>query len=182
MRARASSSRVMRTAWLIHIVSAVPHRKHIEWQSKIRADSNLSGAIMKPSSIFSVRPSVFAVALIVLGVDTIHAQVTPGAGGSIIGQPPGQSPSSIIGQPVPGQPGSASGQPAPGQGGVKSMQRYPGAGSTGGRDVTRDALDRANRDAADINLDGRIDPGEAARMPGGSPQPGVPSGSVPLPR
>lgn len=137
---------------------------------------------MKPSSIFSVRPSVFAVALIVLGADAIHAQVTPSAGGAIIGQPPGQAPNSVIGQPAPGQPGSALGQPAPGQGGVNSLQRYPGTGSTGRRDVTRDALDRANRDAADINLDGRIDPGEAARMPGGNPQPGVPSGATPLPR
>jgi hypothetical protein len=137
---------------------------------------------MKPSSIFSLRPSVFAVALIVLGVDAIHAQVTPGAGGSIVGHPSGQSPSPIIGQPVPGQPGSALGQRAPGQGGVNSVQPYPGTGSTGGRDVTRDALERANRDAADINLDGRIDPGEAARMPGGNPQPRVPSGATPLPR
>ncbi len=47
---------------------------------------------MKPSSIFSVRPSVFAIALLVLDMDAIHAQVAPGAGGSIIGQPPGQSP------------------------------------------------------------------------------------------
>lgn len=129
---------------------------------------------MKSLSIFSVRPSALAIALLVLGVDTIHAQVAPGAGGAIVGQPPGQAPSSVIGQPVPGgagQPGSALSQPVPGQGGAASTRPYPGAGSAGGRDVTREALDRANRDAADINLDGRIDPAEAARMPG-TPPPG----------
>lgn len=140
---------------------------------------------MRASSIFSVRPSapyVLAIALLVLGMDVVHAQVTPGAGGAIIGQPPGQAPTSIIGQPVPGppalgQPGSALSQPVPGQGGAAPTPPYPGAGSAGGRDVTRDALDRANRDAANINLDGRIDPGEAARMPGITPP-----GRTPLPR
>src|SRR5579871_3360207 len=111
---------------------------------------------MKPSYIFSACPPAFAVALMVFGMGSIHAQVTPAAGGSIIGQPPGRG-STIIGQPPRGQAGSTLGYPG------------PGSGSTGGRDVTRDALDRANRDAADINLDGRIDPGEAARLPGISP-------------
>jgi hypothetical protein len=161
---------------------------------------------MKSSSSFSVRPSAaLAIALLVpvLGVDAIHAQVVPGAGGPVIGQTPGQAPSSIIGQPVPGggqpapgqpgsalnqpvpgggqpapgQPGSALSQPVPGQGGAATTRPYPGTGSAGGRDVTRDALDRANRDAASINLDGRIDPGEAARMPGITPP-----GRTPLPR
>src|SRR3569623_189753 len=142
---------------------------------RFEQDWNLQGAIMKSSSIFSVRPSVpsvLAIALLVLGADAIHAQVVPGAGGAIVGQPPGQGPSSIIGQPpgvgppALGQPGSALSQPVPGQGGAATTPPYPGAGSGGGRDVTRDALARANRDAASINLDGRIDPGEAARMPG----------------
>jgi len=143
---------------------------------------------MKSSSIFSVRPSVpsvLAIALLVVGADAIHAQVVPGAGGAIVGQPPGQAPSSIIGQPTPGvgppalgQPGSALSQPVPGQGGVAPTPPYPGAGSAGGRDVTREALDRANRNAADINLDGRIDPGEAARMPGTT----TPPRGTPLPR
>ena len=141
---------------------------------------------MKSSSIFSVRPTAaLAIALLalVLGVDAIHAQVVPGAGGAIVGQPPGQAPSSIIGQPTPGvgppalgQPGSALSQPVPGQGGVAPTPPYPG--SAGGRDVTKDALDRANRNAADINLDGRIDPGEAARMPGTT----TPPRGTPLPR
>lgn len=141
---------------------------------------------MKSSSIFSVRPTAaLAIALLalVLGVDAIHAQVVPGAGGAIVGQPPGQAPSSIIGQPTPGvgppalgQPGSSLSQPVPGQGGVAPTPPYPG--SAGGRDVTKDALDRANRNAADINLDGRIDPGEAARMPGTT----TPPRGTPLPR
>jgi hypothetical protein len=138
---------------------------------------------MKSSPIFSVcscAPSVLAIALLVLEMNVVHAQVPPG--GAIIGQPPGQAPSSIIGQPVPGppvlgQPGSALSQPVPGQGGAASTPPYPGAGSASGRDVTKDALDRANRDAANINLDGRIDPGEAARMPGITPP-----GRTPLPR
>lgn len=131
---------------------------------------------MKPSSIFSARPSTFAVALIVFGIASIYAQVTFGAGSSIIGQPPGQA-SSIIGQPVPGQAGSALGHPAPGQGGMGSMQpNYPGTSSTGDRDMVRDKLDRANREAADIDRDGRISPEEASRLPGGT----LPSGtSVP---
>ena len=141
---------------------------------------------MKSSSIFSVRPTAalaIALLVLVLGVDAIHAQVVPGAGGAIVGQPPGQAPSSIIGQPTPGvgppalgQPGSALSQPVPGQGGVAPTPPYPG--SAGGRDVTKDALDRANRNAADINLDGRIDPGEAARMPGTT----TPPRGTPLPR
>ena len=141
---------------------------------------------MKSSSIFSVRPTAalaIALLVLVLGVDAIHAQVVPGAGGAIVGQPPGQAPSSIICQPTPGvgppalgQPGSALSQPVPGQGGVAPSPPYPG--SAGGRDVTKDALDRANRNAADINLDGRIDPGEAARMPGTT----TPPRGTPLPR
>ncbi len=142
---------------------------------------------MKSSSIFSVRrsvPSALTIALLVLGADAIHAQVGPGAGGAMVGQPPGQGPSSIIGQPPPGggllgQPGSASSRAVPEQGGAATTPTapYPGAGSTG-RDVTREALDRANRNAADINLDGRIDPGEAARMPGTT----TPPRGTPLPR
>ncbi len=141
---------------------------------------------MKSSSIFSVRPTAcigHRTARSRSGVDAIHAQVVPGAGGAIVGQPPGQAPSSIIGQPTPGvgppalgQPGSALSQPVPGQGGVAPTPPYPG--SAGGRDVTKDALDRANRNAADINLDGRIDPGEAARMPGTT----TPPRGTPLPR
>src|SRR6185437_44415 len=127
----------------------------MEWQSKIRGRfglitvSNLPGGVMKPSSIFSVRSCTFAVALTILGIDTIHAQIAPEAGGAIIGQPPGQSPSPVIGRPVPGQPASL------GQGRVNQVQPSSGIGSTGGRDVTMDALERANRDAADINLDSR---------------------------
>ncbi|HEX8875072.1 MAG TPA: hypothetical protein VF780_10635 [Nitrosospira sp.] len=117
---------------------------------------------MKPSCISSVCPPAFAVALIIFGMGPVYAQVPPGGGSSIIGQPPGRS-SNIIGQPPRGQSGMVPFQP-----------NYPASGSTGGRDVTKDALDRATRDAADINLDGRIDPAEAARMPGGTLSPGTP--------
>jgi hypothetical protein len=140
---------------------------------------------MKTSSIFSVPSCTFAVALIITGIDTIHAQIAPQAGGTTIGQPPSQSPNPVIGEPMPGRPGSGLGQPGSlRQGDVNQVRPYGGTNSTGGRDVTMDALDRANRDAADINLDSRIDPGEAARMPGISsrPRPGVPSTGIPINR
>ncbi|SEK82065.1 hypothetical protein [Nitrosovibrio tenuis] len=126
---------------------------------------------MKSSLIFFAHPLALAITLMVSGIGAIHAQVTPGPAGSIVGQPPGQA-GSIIGQP-----------PAPGQSGTGSMQsNYPGTGSTAGRDVVRDKLDRANREAADIDRDGRISPEEASRLPGGSLPPPTPPGGTPLPR
>lgn len=139
---------------------------------------------MKPSSMLT-QPLVLAGALF-LGAGVIHAQVTPGPGGSIVGQPPGQGSSgqsgAIIGQPVPGQSGSTPAQPMPGQRGSTLRQpapgqtapihpSYPDAGSTTGRDPIRDRLDRTNREAADVNRDGIISPEEASRIPPGTPLP-----------
>src|SRR5687768_1251451 len=110
---------------------------------------------MKLSSILTAQSLVLGGAFF-LGVGAIHAQVTPGPGGSIVGQPPGQGSSErsgIIGQPAPGQGGSTPGQPGqsgsvprqplPGQTGP-THPSSPGAGSTTGRDPIRDRLDRAN--------------------------------------
>lgn len=125
---------------------------------------------MKFSSRVAVRSLAFAGVLIFMGTGA-HAQLTPGPGGSIVGQPPGQGGQgqggSIIGQP-PGPGGSAAGQPAPGGSGSTLVEP---PGSTIGNDPARDKLDRANREAADIDRDGRISPNEASRMPPGTPLP-----------
>ena len=138
------------------------------------------------SSIFPIGPLKVALALVFLGITGANqAQVTPGAGGtagvppasgqgsSVIGQPPRGAGTPIIGQPAPGgqtgstlpQPqssGSRIGQPAPGT---------PGSSSTMGSDPSRDRLNRTNREAADIDRDGRLSPEEAARIPPGIPLP-----------
>jgi len=105
-----------------------------------------------------------------LGSGAIHAQLTPGPGGSMVGQPPGQDSSgqggSIIGQPPTGQSGSMPGQAVPRQ----TAPITPGQPGTG-YDPVRDKLDRMRRDAADINRDGRISPEEASRIPPGTPLP-----------
>jgi hypothetical protein len=128
---------------------------------------------MKLSSIFPVKPLMLA-GVFFLGSGSIHAQLTPGPGGSIVGQPPGQGSSgqsgSIIGQPPPGQSGSMPGQAVPGQS-TPITPGQPGAGSTIGNDPVRDKLERTKRDAADIDRDGRISPEEASRIPPGSPLP-----------
>lgn len=126
-------------------------------------------------SMITVRPFLLASAFC-LGSGALHAQVTPGPGGSIVGQPPAQGSSgqsgSIIGQPPPGQIGSTPGQPVPGTPGQSgSTTSQPGYGSTIGNDPVRDKLDRTKRDAADVDRDGRISPEEASRMPGGNPLP-----------
>lgn len=127
---------------------------------------------MKLSSMLT-QPLVLA-GVFFLGAGVIHAQVTPGPGGSIVGQPPGQGSSgqsgAIIGQPVPGQRDSTLRQPAPGQT-APIHPSYPDAGSTTGRDPIRDRLDRTNREAADVNRDGIISPEEASRIPPGTPLP-----------
>lgn len=124
---------------------------------------------MRMARSFSFAPLAFAGALILTGAD-VRAQLTPGPGGSIVGQPPGQGGQgqggSIIGQP-PGQSGATATQPVPGQSGSTP----PGPGSTGGSDPVRDKLDRTNREAADIDRDGRISPNEASRIPPGTPLP-----------
>jgi hypothetical protein len=147
------------------------------------------GRVMKLnpiSSAFPVGPLKIAVVFLFLCVtDPSQAQVTPGTGGtpgvppappqgsSVIGQPPQGQGTSIIGQPTPGghsgstvpQPqtsGSRIGQPVPGQ---------SGSSSTIGSDPSRDRLNRTNREAADIDRDGRLSPEEAARIPPGTPLP-----------
>ncbi len=137
---------------------------------------------MEFTTTSTVRSLVFTT-LICLGWGTVHAQVISGPGGAagaqpvpgqdrpVIGQPqPGQGP--VIGQPMPGGQtganvpqsdfsGSRVGRPQPGQSGYN-----PGLGS----DPARNSLDRAKREAADIDRDGRLSPEEASRMPPGIPQ------------
>src|SRR5687768_12647914 len=124
-------------------------------------------------SLILTQPLVLAGAFF-LGAGVVHAQVTPGPGGSIVGQPPGQGSSgqsgSIIGQPPAGQSGSMPGQAVPGQS-TPITPGQPGTGSTNGSDPVRDKLERTKRDAADIDRDGRISPEEASRIPPGSPLP-----------
>jgi hypothetical protein len=129
------------------------------------------------SSAFPVSPFRVVVALVFLGITGVsQAQVTPGTGGtagvplapgqgsSVIGQPPQGAGAPVIGQPPPGgqSGGSRIGQPAPGAG---------GSSSTIGSDPSRDRLNRTNREAADIDRDGRLSPEEAARIPPGTPLP-----------
>lgn len=114
---------------------------------------------MKGYSIFTARPLVLAGAFLVAS-GLAYAQLTPGPGGSIVGQPPGQN-SNIIGQPVPGQGAPAPYPPVPGI--------QPDSRITTGTDAVKDKLNRANREAADIDRDGRISPEEASRVPPGAP-------------
>ncbi|SCX51107.1 hypothetical protein SAMN05720354_11030 [Nitrosospira sp. Nsp1] len=114
---------------------------------------------MKRYSIFVARPLVLASAFF-LAPGFAYAQVTPGPGGSIVGQPPGQN-NNIIGQPVPGQ---SSPPPYPPVSGSQSDSRI-----ITGTDPVKDKLNRANREAADIDRDGRISPEEASRIPPGTP-------------
>ena len=137
-------------------------------------------------SAFPVRPLKVVVALVFLSITgATQAQVTPGTGGyagipsapgqgsSVIGQPPQRQGGPVIGQPTPGGPagstlpqpqtsGSRIGQPVPGQGDSSSVI---------GSDPSRDRLNRTNREAADIDRDGRLSPEEAARIPPGTPLP-----------
>jgi hypothetical protein len=137
------------------------------------------------SPAFPVGALTVALALVFLGINgTSQAQVTPGTGGtagvpprpgqgsSVIGQPPQAPGGSIIGQPAAGGQtgtlpqqstgGSSIGQPPPG---------LSGYSSTPGSDPVRDKLNRTNREAADIDRDGRLSPEEAARIPPGTPLP-----------
>lgn len=120
---------------------------------------------MKPSSILPARSLAFAGALILIITGSTHAQL-------VGGQPaPGQN-RSIIGQPPSGQSGSIVGQPPAGQSGARPPQlNYPNAGPMTGSDPVRDKLNQTNREAADIDRDGRISPEEASRIPPGTPLP-----------
>jgi hypothetical protein len=159
------------------------------------------GRVMKLnpiSSAFPAGPLKIAVVFLFLFVtDPSQAQVTPGTGGtagvpppppqgsSVIGQPPQGQGSSVIGQPPQGQGTSIIGQPTPG-GHTGSTVPQPqtsssrlgqpvpgqsGSSSTIGSDPSRDRLNRTNREAADIDRDGRLSPEEAARIPPGTPLP-----------
>ncbi|WON74616.1 hypothetical protein [Nitrosospira sp. Is2] len=135
------------------------------------------------SPAFPVGALTVALALVFLGINgATQAQVTPGTGGTT-GVPPGQG-SSVIGQPPQAPGGSIIGQPTPGghtdtlpqqsTGGSRIGQPPPGLGgygSTPGSDPVRDKLNRTNREAADIDRDGRLSPEEAARIPPGTPLP-----------
>lgn len=114
---------------------------------------------MKFSSMLTAQSLAFASALVLLGPDTIHAQ--------LIGSQPraGQS-GSLSGQPPVGQSGGTLTQP-----GHPSTGATPGTGLTPGSDPVRDKLNRANREAADLDRDGRISPEEASRMPPGTSLP-----------
>ncbi|MGH8685733.1 MAG: hypothetical protein ACREUM_10335 [Nitrosospira sp.] len=109
---------------------------------------------MKFSSILTAQSLAFASALIFMGAGSTHAQL-------------------VGGQPAQGQGGSIVGQPPAGQSGTKPVQpnqpNYPSTGPTGSSDPVRDKLNRTNREAADIDRDGRISPEEASRMPPGAP-------------
>lgn len=106
---------------------------------------------MQRSSILTAHSLAFASALIFMGPSAIYAQLI--GGHSTLGQG-----SSIIGQPPTGQSGTKPIKP-----------NYPGTGSMSGTDPVKDKLNQANREAADIDRDGRISPDEASRMPPGTP-------------
>lgn len=119
---------------------------------------------MKPSSISPARLLAFAGVLIFIITGPTHAQL-------VGGQPAQGQNRSIIGQPPSGQSGSIIGQPPAGQSGVRPQPNYPNTGPTIGSDPVKDKLNQTNREAADIDRDGRISPEEASRMPPGMPLP-----------
>jgi hypothetical protein len=119
---------------------------------------------MKRSLIPPARSLAFAGALIFTGTGLTHAQLVGGQ------SPQGQD-RSVLGQPPLGLSDSIIGQPPGGQGGTKPIQpNYPNTGSAIGSDPVKDKLNQTNREAADLDRDGRISPEEASRMP-----PGIPS-------
>ena len=119
---------------------------------------------MKPSSISPARLLAFAGALIFMVMGSTHAQL-------VGGQPAQGQNRAIIGQPPSGQSGSIVGQPPAGQIGTPTQPNYPNTGSVTGSDPVKDKLNQTNREAADIDRDGRISPEEASRMPPGVPLP-----------
>lgn len=130
-------------------------------------------------STFPVRPLEVVAALVFLSITgASQAQVTPGTGaGGTAGIPsaPGQG-SSVIGQPPQRQGGPVIGQPPQRQGSPVIGQPMPGpvpkqgdSSSAIGSDPSRERLNRTNREAADIDRDGRLSPEEAARIPPGTP-------------
>jgi hypothetical protein len=135
---------------------------------------------MKPSKF--VTQSLLLASTVFLAPVVIHAQIAPGPGGSIVGQPPGQGmmPGSgyIIGQPPPppamppkpsmrqndsGPPPLAPGQVGPVQAGP------PPSGLMSGRNPTQERLNRNIREGADLDRNGIIDPEEASEIPPEAP-------------
>jgi hypothetical protein len=104
------------------------------------------------------------------GAGSAYAQTVP-PGGGLIG---GQTPSSVPGGPIIGQPPAAQASTPPGYspptaGSARSTQPgYPPGGSKSGNDLIREKLDRANREAADLDRNGIISPEEASRLPLGT--------------
>ncbi len=151
-------------------------------------------SVMKTHRIFSAFPAHFFVKCVPVFLfasiaGAIHAQVPPSTtspsgqrqGSAIIGQPPGPEGMGgpFIGQPTPGGH-TGSTLPAPPTSGSRITQPAPVPPSTPGQgragstvigDPAKDKLDRANREAADIDRDGRLSPEEAARIPPGTPLP-----------
>ncbi|ABB75441.1 hypothetical protein Nmul_A2148 [Nitrosospira multiformis ATCC 25196] len=137
------------------------------------------GATMKPSKFAT--QSLLLAGTVFLAPVAIQAQTTPGPGGSIVGQPPGQGMSPgggyIIGQPPPSPPmppkpsmrQNDSPPPlAPNQiGPVQSGP--PPSGLMNGRDPMKERLNRANREGADVDRNGIISPEEATTIPQSSP-------------
>jgi len=106
---------------------------------------------MKLSSILTAQSLAFTCVLIFMGPDVAQAQL-------------------IGGRPTPGQDRSIIGQPPVGQSGTTPIQpNYPPTGSANRTDPVKERMNQANRDAADIDGDGRISPEEASRMPLAAP-------------
>ncbi len=106
---------------------------------------------MKLSLTLTARLFAFISAVVFMGSGAIHAQL-------VGGQPAARPGGAIIGQPPMGHSGTSPTTP-----------NYPATGSTAGTDPVRDKLNRANREAADVDRDGRISPEEASRLPPGTP-------------
>jgi hypothetical protein len=104
---------------------------------------------------------------------TVYAQAVPPTGGLIGGQTPSPVPGGpIIGQPPAAQARTPPGYSPPNPGSARSTQPgYPPGGSKSGNDLIREKLDRTNREAADLDRNGRISPEEASRLPLGTPLP-----------
>ena len=86
----------------------------------------------------------------------------------------GQTPSSVPGGPIIGQPPAAQASIPPGysppSAGIRPTPQpgYPSGGAKTGNELIKEKLDRTNREAADLDRDGRISPEEASRLPLGT--------------
>lgn len=86
----------------------------------------------------------------------------------------GQTPSSVPGGPIIGQPPAPQAVIPPGYSPPSAGARptdqpgYPSGGAKTGNALIKEKLDRTNREAADLDRDGRISPEEASRLPLGT--------------